>query len=201
MVFLLMSTVVNSYCLDGRVDLGFSLLATLFKSGLVPDVVSFNTTLNGFINLCEPNKVTFGIVIDGTRIDALCKDKMVDLALCLWHGMIDMGIAPDIVAYSSLCQGFCNLEKWNEAKYCLTEISFVMVKKAETSEVVTYNMLMDGYRSLSQIDDARRVFDVILADGLLPDMISYNISMQAYFDGSNFEGICSMKFKIWAKFL
>ena len=56
---------------------------------------------------CKPNAI-----VRNTIIDSLCKDKLVDQALALLEEMIEKGIYPSIVTYSSLIQDICNLSKW-----------------------------------------------------------------------------------------
>ncbi|XP_055832945.1 putative pentatricopeptide repeat-containing protein At1g12700, mitochondrial [Solanum dulcamara] len=82
----ILNIVVNSYCLMHRVDCGFSVLPIYLKNGIPFNTITFNTLLRGIFaenkikdavelfkklvreNICEPDEVTYGTVMNG-----LCK--------------------------------------------------------------------------------------------------------------------------------
>ncbi|KAI5659677.1 hypothetical protein M9H77_28470 [Catharanthus roseus] len=45
-----MNVVINSFCLVGRVEFGFSLLGVFFKRGYSPNAITFNTLLKGLFS-------------------------------------------------------------------------------------------------------------------------------------------------------
>ncbi|KAL0388084.1 UNVERIFIED_CONTAM: putative pentatricopeptide repeat-containing protein, mitochondrial [Sesamum radiatum] len=80
-------TVINGLCKAGHTLTAYDLLGLFEKTSFKLDVYSYSTV-----------------------IDSLCKDRMVDDALQLLAKMIDKGISPNIVTYSSLLKGLVSVD-------------------------------------------------------------------------------------------
>ncbi|KAL3533573.1 hypothetical protein ACH5RR_007094 [Cinchona calisaya] len=198
---------INCYCLIGRVNFGFPLLAVFFKRGFVPNVTTLDTILKGLFQqgrifeaqelfkkiiyekLCEPDEVI------------LCKDGMVNKALALLREEIQKGACPYIVTYSSLVHGLRTLGKWKEAKKLLNETMDFnifrnvvtynividslckdgLVEYAEKPTTVSYGILLNGYFKKNNLDEAMHLFKELQQRGLKPDASMYNIVMQGLF--------------------
>lgn len=183
-----MDMAINCCCFLNRMDCGFSVLGSFFKRCYMPDVITFSTLLKGLFqenrmleaqelfrkityeNLCHPNEVMFGTIIDGlckvgsirvaiefirimeigkckpntvvysTIIDSLCKDKILDEALDLFTEMIDKGISPNVITCSFFIQGLCNNGKWKEVENLWVRMIDLII----SPNVYTYNMVVDA---------------------------------------------------------
>ena len=51
---------------------------------------------------CSPNVVSYNTLING-----FCKEKRIDEEINLFHVMSNKGVTPDVVTYSTLIGGFC----------------------------------------------------------------------------------------------
>ncbi|KAL6503533.1 hypothetical protein OROGR_025456 [Orobanche gracilis] len=106
-----MTIAINCYCLSNRVDFGFSILGWFVKRGFIPNAFTFSTLLKGLFRgnrineaqklfmkmvkegLCEPDVVTYGIVIDG-----LCKAGNIAMAIEILRVM-EKGVESRIPIY------------------------------------------------------------------------------------------------------
>lgn len=219
-----MSIVINCFCLMYRVDLGFSIFGGFFKRGFLPNVTTFTTLLKGLFredrieeaqklfkkiireNLCEPNEVMYGTVIDGlckigntgaaidllrvmergkcradnvvynSIIDGLCKNKLVDEAFGLVNEMVEKGISPTVVTYNSLIGGLCNLGKWKEANNLIAE----MVGSNIAPNLITFSILMDALCKKGRVKDAEVILQTMTRQGVNPDVVTYTALVDGY---------------------
>ncbi|KAF5189138.1 Pentatricopeptide (PPR) repeat protein, partial [Thalictrum thalictroides] len=112
---------INSYCLLGRVDLGFVVLGYIHRHGLEPNsATTFNTLLKGLFmegkttqalnlfnnilaNGCLLDQVTFGVMING-----LCKTTNADVALKFMRDLEKQNhLKPDVQMYSVIIDTLC----------------------------------------------------------------------------------------------
>ncbi|GFQ05679.1 pentatricopeptide repeat-containing protein at1g62670 mitochondrial [Phtheirospermum japonicum] len=108
----------------------------MFKEGLCElDVVTYGIVIDGLCKAgnvavaiellrvmekrrsCKPDTHIYSMVIDG-----LCKDRMIDSALKLFDEMSEKDIVPNVVTYSALICGLCNLSRWGEVKMLLEKM-------------------------------------------------------------------------------
>ncbi|KAG5244283.1 pentatricopeptide repeat-containing protein [Salix suchowensis] len=107
---------------------------------------------------CHPNVVTYNVLIDG-----LCKDRRVNEALDIFSYMKAKRISPDIFTYNSLIQGLCNFRRWKEASALL-------------NEMMSLNIMPNI---------AFRLFRVMQSTYLKPDVVMYNILIDAMCEFGN----------------
>ncbi|PWA62676.1 pentatricopeptide repeat protein [Artemisia annua] len=113
------------------------------------------------------------------------------------------GISPDVITYSSLIDGLCNLGRWEEASKMLQEMLDVGISldvqtfsilvdalckegKVEAAENVidimlervTYNTMIQGLFPVGRCSDARKLFDEMLAKCQLPNECTYQILIE-----------------------
>ncbi|KAL0456646.1 UNVERIFIED_CONTAM: putative pentatricopeptide repeat-containing protein, mitochondrial [Sesamum latifolium] len=198
-----MSIAINCYCLLNRVDFGFGILGTFFKSGCEPNVTTFSTLIKGlflvaghslnardllgfFENMsCKPDVYAYSAVIDG-----LCKDQMVDDAFILLSRMIDKGISPNVVTYNSIIQGFaialmdgyCLGGQMGKAKRVLHSVE----DRGLTPSIMSYNSLINGYCKQGRIDEAWDLFVEVPCKGLQHDTVIYTTMIQGLFHKGRF---------------
>ncbi|KAJ3685924.1 hypothetical protein LUZ61_015088 [Rhynchospora tenuis] len=104
------------------------------EDGFSPDVVTYNTILNGYckkrrlnaafhlfdvmpLRGIEPNLVSYTILIGG-----LCRDERLKDARKLFDNMCKRGIGPDSHVYKVLIQGYCKAGRMREARQLLLEM-------------------------------------------------------------------------------
>ncbi|CAL2264525.1 unnamed protein product [Prunus armeniaca] len=164
-------------------QMGFSLsvLGKFFKLGLEPNVLTFNTLINGYLlehrvaeaaalfhkmmraaiqllrkmeeRPCKPDLVAYS-----TIIDSLCKDTQVVDALNLFSEMISKGIAPNVITYNSLMNGVCKLGEWKEATRLLNET----VSKNIFPDVFTFKVLVDTLCKEGTVVEAEGVVEMMI---------------------------------------
>ncbi|KAL3850015.1 hypothetical protein ACJIZ3_011897 [Penstemon smallii] len=219
-----MNIAINCYCLLNRVDFGFSILCNFFKCGIQPNVTTFNTLIKGLFledrvfeaeklfkkllreRLCEPNEITFLIVVNGlckaghtltafdlvmllekgrskpnvrvytTLIDSLCKDRMVNDALYLLSNMIKEGTSPDIITYNSMIKGLCDSGRFGEVKDLLKE----MVTHKISPDLFTFNTLVDAFCKEGRVEDAEDMLEIMNQRSISPNVVTYNALIDGY---------------------
>ncbi|CAI9111877.1 OLC1v1012208C3 [Oldenlandia corymbosa var. corymbosa] len=204
-----MSMVINCYCREGRVDLGFSVLGALFKVGLMPGVIIFNTILKGLFRehrvreaqelfskiiyekLCEPDQVTIGTVIDG-----LSKVGNTRKAIEVLRAMENGDTKPNTIIYNAIIDALCKDKMMDQALGLLFEMikkgiapsKWQEAKKLWTKmryfgiapDVVTYNIFIDSFSKGGLMKDANAVFAVMIRRGETPDILTHCSLMEGY---------------------
>ncbi|XP_004296324.1 PREDICTED: pentatricopeptide repeat-containing protein At1g12300, mitochondrial-like [Fragaria vesca subsp. vesca] len=115
-----LAILINCYCHLNRLLFGLSVLGQFFKLGLQPNVITFNTLINGFVldnqvqeaarffnkmrkaGHCKPDVFTFNTLIKGSS-----KTGNNSAAMQLLSKMEENGYMPDIVSYNTVIDGLC----------------------------------------------------------------------------------------------
>ncbi|GFP95765.1 pentatricopeptide repeat-containing protein at1g62910 [Phtheirospermum japonicum] len=175
---------INSYCVLGRVDYGFSILGWFFKHGCVPDR-AFNTLLKGLFGenkineaqelfrkmvregLCELDVVTYGTVING-----LCKAGNTPMAIELLRVMKKGRriCKPNTHIYNMVIDGLCKDRMMYDALKLFDEMS----EKVIPPDVATYNALVCGLCNLSCWGEAKMIIKKMIDYKIYPNVITFN---------------------------
>ena len=88
----------------------------------------------------------------------------------MWH--VQHGVKPDVVAYNTAIDACMEGGKWEMA----LELFHEMPSKSVSPDMVTYNVLIDGFgRKVNKWDKALDFLEKLkLAKGLEPDVVSYS---------------------------
>ncbi|KDP32442.1 hypothetical protein JCGZ_13367 [Jatropha curcas] len=111
------------------------------------------------------DRVDFGYPFIGKVFKLGFQPEMLD---CVVKLVIQRGIKPDVITYSSLMDGYCLHNQVDQAR----EIFDLMVSNGHTPNVVTYNILI--MRILGEmpckglLDEALKVFRKMEGNGCLP---------------------------------
>ncbi|KAI8561104.1 hypothetical protein RHMOL_Rhmol04G0311000 [Rhododendron molle] len=179
----------------------------LFKRGYTPDVVTFNTLINGLIiedrtaeavelfkklvrnRDIEPNVVMYGAIVNG-----LCKIGNTIMAIRLLRIMEKASTKPDTVVYSTIIDSLCKDGMVDDAVRLLLEMKDrgkakeadevleATIERGVDPDVVTYSSLMDGYDGLCKngnIAKALSLFHTMESNGLDIDVVQYSILIDA----------------------
>jgi pentatricopeptide repeat protein len=118
---------VESMCQSGQVLKAYKLLRGIIDSGVVPDVVTYNTLLNG---LCKVRNLdgalrlfrelqVKGFPLDeityGTLIDSLLRAHRYNDALTLFQDILHSGGTPSMPIYNSMMRSLCRMQKLSQA--------------------------------------------------------------------------------------
>ncbi|CAA0838682.1 Unknown protein [Striga hermonthica] len=178
-----MSVAINSFCLAGRVDYGFSILGWFFKRGCSANHYTFSTLLKGLFRekrineaqqlirkmvgegLCEINIVTCGIVVDG-----LCKVGNTSMAVEFLRTLEKGTLKPNAHIYNIVIDGLCKDRMIDSALALFNE----MPEKGIPPNVVTYNSLIGGLCKDRMIDSALALLNEMPEKGIPPDVVTYN---------------------------
>ncbi|KAJ9556749.1 hypothetical protein OSB04_011363 [Centaurea solstitialis] len=181
--------VIKCCCQQCCTSEGFAIVACGFKRGVVPDVCTFNTLLNGFIledrvheaerlfkklikwKLCIPNVVMYNTMIKG-----LCKLGINDTAIALLKLMNERGCKPDVMTYNTIIDSLCKDEMVHDA---LKLFNVMILHKGILPDVVTYNSLIRGLCNSGRWDDASKMLREMEEEKISPNVITYNILVDA----------------------
>nr|XP_016474065.1 PREDICTED: pentatricopeptide repeat-containing protein At1g62670, mitochondrial-like [Nicotiana tabacum] len=180
----ILSIVINSYCLMHRADLGFSVLAIFFKTGIPYNVVTFNTLIGGLFaenkvkdavhlfkkltreNICEPNEVMYATVMNG-----LSKRGHTGKFFSLLRLMEQGSTKPDTCIYSIVIDALCKDRMLDDAINLLNE----MKQKGVPPDIITYSSLIDGLCKFGRWENVRTMFDEMVNLNIYPTVYTFSI--------------------------
>ncbi|EXB24807.1 hypothetical protein L484_005186 [Morus notabilis] len=185
-----MSVVIRCLCQLERIDLCFSVLATVFKLGLRPDACLLNTLLHGlcvaeggsvdaafelFVKMVEDEQICDDITY-GTMINGFCKAGETWKAVGLLKRMYDQKrIKPDGGCYCPIIHGLCKEGRVDEAFRFLQD----MVNHDVRPNVVICNSLIHGLLESGRCEQAMEFLETMTAWGISPNIVTYNTMLNA----------------------
>ncbi|KAL0413942.1 UNVERIFIED_CONTAM: putative pentatricopeptide repeat-containing protein, mitochondrial [Sesamum radiatum] len=184
-----LTIVINCYCLLNRVDFGFAILGTFFKSGNKPNVTTFNTLIKGLFlddkvmeaeklfkkllaqKLCEPNEVTILTVING-----LCKAGHTLTAYDLLGLFEKTSFKPHVFSYNTVIDSLCKDRMVDEAVQLLAK----MIDKGIAPDIVTYSSVVQGLCNFGRWKDVIDLINEMVDHKISLDMITFSILVDAF---------------------
>ncbi|KAJ0917188.1 putative tetratricopeptide-like helical domain superfamily [Helianthus annuus] len=103
-------------------------------------------------------------------IDAFSKQGSISNAVRVYDDMIKMGKRPNLVIYNSIVDGLSKNVSVDVAKIMVDEL-----KKLSLLDVVTVNILLNGYCATWKVKEALSLFFQMQEDGKLVNEVTYNI--------------------------
>ncbi|KAL6203490.1 hypothetical protein ACLB2K_027190 [Fragaria x ananassa] len=179
-----LSTVINCFCHLNQMGFGLSVLGHFFKLGLRPDVVAYNTLINGFVlknriqeaagifskmlqgGHCVPSVLTFSTIIKG-----LCRRGDNNAAIQLLRKMDERGCEANLVIYSTIIDGLCKDTLVVDAMNLFSE----MISRGIAPNVVTYTSLIQGVCDIGQWQEATRLLNEMASINIYPNIVTYNV--------------------------
>ncbi|KAB2606728.1 pentatricopeptide repeat-containing protein [Pyrus ussuriensis x Pyrus communis] len=162
------NTLINGFIREHKEVDAAALFNKMMEGGICkPDVVTFNVLARGYclkgnntvaiqlLKKMEEGDYRTDVVVYDTIIDSLCKDTLV-------------GIAPNVITYTSLIHGFCKVGNWKEATRLLNEMVCPELKKLNIREMeekgcpsdgCTYNKIIQGFINNNETSTAVRLIE------------------------------------------
>lgn len=139
---------LKGYCQQLQIDKAEDLMREMVdEAGIEPDVVSYNTLIDGCI------------VVDD------CAG-----ALTYFNEMRKRGIAPSKVSYTTLMKAFASSGQPKLANKVFDE----MLKDPRVKvDLVAWNMLVDGYCKMGLIEEAKSIIQKMKENGMFPNVATY----------------------------
>ncbi|OIT07213.1 PREDICTED: pentatricopeptide repeat-containing protein At5g39710 [Nicotiana attenuata] len=202
------STMISGFCRNHNLERAFCAKQQMVEKGVSPDVITYSSLIQG---LCEQQSLTearelfqemlrVGIQPDKftytTLIGAYCLEGDIKGALNLHNEMINKGFFPDVVTYSVLINGLNKQARTREAKQLL----FKLLYEQSVPSSVTYDMLIEscndldfksatdlikGFCMKGLLDEADRVFELMLQKDKKPSEAAYNLLIHGHSRGGN----------------
>ena len=156
--------VIYSFCKESHLLEALSVFYRMLKSGVWPNVVSFNM-----------------------MIDGACKVGDMEFALELLGKMRVMSggfVSPNDVTYNTVVNGFCKIGRLDLAERIRCE----MVKSGVECNERTYGALVDAYGRCGRSDEALRLCDEMTSRGLKANTVVCNSVVYWLFMDGDVEG-------------
>lgn len=119
--------------------------------------------------------VSYNIIAEGW-----CRVKKTGKAMEVMREMVEVGLEPSLRSYNILLKGFFRAGQVREGWEFLKE----MKKRGRKGEgdcrpdVVSYTTVVHGLGVDGQVEKARKVFDEMIREGVLPSVATYNALIQ-----------------------
>jgi len=117
-------------------------ISLMEKSGLTPDMVSFNSLLNGFYN-----------------------NGRFDKAEKIWEMMKERNLQPNAKSYNAKLRGLVAQGRMEDAVAVIER----MQKEGPKPDSVSYNELIRGYCKEGRLDESKKMYDDLVKNGYAPN--------------------------------
>ncbi|PRQ30281.1 putative tetratricopeptide-like helical domain-containing protein [Rosa chinensis] len=185
-------------CRNGLIGEAAQIFNEMEKLGCVPSVVTFNALIDG---LCKASKLEDAQllfykmeigkkpslflrlsqgsdrVIDSAslqkKVEQLCESGLILQAYKLLMQLASSGVAPDVITYNTLINGFCKNGNIDGAFKLFKDMQL----KGIAPDSVTYGTLIDGLQRVEREEDAFVVFNQMVKNGCTPSSEVYKSLM------------------------
>ncbi|TYJ18780.1 hypothetical protein E1A91_A09G146400v1 [Gossypium mustelinum] len=151
--FYSLNILINCFCQLGRIDFGFSVLGKILKLG----VILVLTILKG---LCKSGNTDRAV-----GFLRLMEGRGFEPNIVAYSTILDC-IKPNIITYSCLIHGMCDLGQQEEATRLLNEMEC--------------HTLVNGHCIQKEMDKTRRVLQLMIEKGCAPNIVTYSTMINRY---------------------
>ncbi|KAK6126552.1 hypothetical protein DH2020_039695 [Rehmannia glutinosa] len=192
------NTVINGLSKVGRTS-----DADGFSKGIVGDVVTYSTLLQGYVReknnsgiletkrRLEAAGVHMDVVLCNILIKALLMVGLFEDAFAIYKGLPQMDLLANSVTYFTLIDGYCKAGRIDEALEIFDEF-----QKTSNSSAACYNRIVLGLCENSMVDMAVDVFIEYIKKGLPLDRKMYMALIEATFSKKGAEGVLTMIYRM-----
>ncbi|KAF8747076.1 hypothetical protein HU200_013307 [Digitaria exilis] len=181
---------ISNLCREGKVEGASTVCMMMLEKNVVPDVISYSKLISAYCQTGDTRSAQlwfddmvergFSDVIAYTVLmNGYCKVGQIKKACELFHQMINFGMKPDVVAYTVLLDGHLK-EILRRGWQGIAKEGSSMKDNEIEPDVAYYTVLIDGQCKAEYLDEARRLFDEMLAKGLAPDVYTYTALINGY---------------------
>ncbi|KAF3336914.1 pentatricopeptide repeat-containing protein [Carex littledalei] len=157
------TTVANSLLSSNQPEAAIAVFKEMVSSGVLPDTMAYTVLVKLYA----------------------CYLRQFELAYEVVHGMRDCGCKPDVVTYSTLITGLCQVGRVSEAFGVLD----VMLNEGCVPNAHTYTPILHAYCTAGQIEEAERLVSTMEAVNCVPNVVTYNILIGALSKAGRFNEV------------
>lgn len=145
----------------GCVSDASNILNDAVTKGILPDIFSFNTLIDGY-----------------------CKQSKLADAIEILNTMWDHDVVPDVITYNTILNGLCKLKTSDD----VMETFKVMVEKGCVPNIITYNILIESLCKSRKLMKALELLEDIQNRGLIPDTVSCGTLINGFCENEDLDG-------------
>ncbi|XWS22896.1 hypothetical protein CRYUN_Cryun29cG0075300 [Craigia yunnanensis] len=156
------------------------------KIGLTPDIVTYNSLIDGYGKVGLSDEVLF-------PFEEMKNDKIEETKPVMGE-MKESGLSPNPVIYTTVMDSYFKAGKITEA--------LNLLEKCGTWEfnlqpnVAVYTVLIDGLCKNNFIEAAKNMFDEMLSKNLIPDKTAYTALIDGNIKHGNFQEVLNLRNKM-----
>ncbi|KAJ0729879.1 putative tetratricopeptide-like helical domain superfamily [Helianthus annuus] len=193
-----MTISINCHCRLNQVAYGFALLATIFKLGYPPSLATYTTLIHGLVladwvfevvelfkkllreKVCEPDQITFGVVING-----LCKvgDTSKALELLRFMEPVSCKCKPYVEQYNAVIDSLCKDRMHDLAMDLFDELRVKGLKP----NFRTYTVMISVLCQQGLFGEAKELLRKMEENGCSPNSVTCNVIVQEFLKQKAFQ--------------
>ncbi|XP_009106148.1 pentatricopeptide repeat-containing protein At1g74900, mitochondrial [Brassica rapa] len=181
--------VAERFASSGKPDKAVNLFLNMHEHGCSQDLASFNTILDV---LCKSKRVekayelfkdlrgrfsadvvTYNVIVNGW-----CLIKRTPKALEVLKEMVERGITPNLTTYNTMLKGFFRSGQVRQGWEFFLEMKKRNCGIGIGIDVVTYTTVVHGLGVAGEVKRAKKVFDEMIREGVLPSVATHNALIQ-----------------------
>ncbi|KAG8373958.1 hypothetical protein BUALT_Bualt11G0080200 [Buddleja alternifolia] len=192
------NTIINGLCKVGRTS-----EADDFSKGMIGDVVTYSTLLQGYVQeqsvsgILETRKrleaagINMDVVMCNILIKALLMVGLFDDALAIYDGLPEMKLSANSITYSTLIDGYCKAGRIHEALEIFDDF-----RQTSNCSASCYNCIIFGLCRKGMVDMAIDLFSEYIERGLPLDRKMYMMLIETALDKHGVEGILDVIYRM-----
>jgi pentatricopeptide repeat protein len=194
---------ISGLCRDGEVKGASTVCSMMLEKDIVPDVISYSKLISAYCQAGDMRsaRLWFDDMVERGLSDVIaytalmngyCKVGRLKEACHLFNQMVNFGIKPDVIAYTVLLDVHLKETLYRQWKEIAKDTRSLILRSKHKiwlsnmknnevePDVAYYTVLIDGQCKAPYLDEARELFDEMLAKGLTPDVYTYTALINGY---------------------
>ncbi|KAI3935169.1 hypothetical protein MKW98_018358 [Papaver atlanticum] len=193
------NSIISGYCQNGMNEEALGLFERMSAEGIVPGLVSWNILIASYnqsgkcdqaMELMEKmneNGLSPDVFTWTSMISGFAQNNRTNQALELFREMLVSGVEPNGVTVASAVSACASLKSLKKGK----ELHSVEVKIGSLADVLMKNSLIDMYSKCGKLEDARRIFDMMVER----DVFTWNSMIGGYAQA----GYCGQAYDLFTR--